>query len=488
MPAPIPAHLAAAAINPTESWWAGLHGADARSAIAMLETETSGGRHQRSVYELFAEMEEKDGHLYSVLQTRINGLLGLPRTVTPANDHVGARRVAAFVDQTLSRIPRYEELLRAVLDSVSKGFAVVELLWGYSTSGQLVPVDWLLHPQEFFLFDTRGRLLLLTPPFNSSATRAEDPPLPPAGRTLLPATSAIRPPARKFLVTTFGRDSRNPYGRGLCHRAYWFYWFKKNCLKWWAVFNEKYGAPTAVATYQPGTSEDERNRLLDILQSIQSDAGVVLPESVRLQLLEAAKSGSGETFREMAAYCNDEISKIVLGATLTASEGRRSGSLALGNVHNAVRQDYIESDARALASTINETLMRWLVELNFPPGTPLPNFNIDATPPEDLEQQARIDRELVALGVPIPVAYFHQRYGRPVPVPGERALTYDDSNLFQYHLRYGILTINEVRARLHLPPVPWGNQPAGDNTPNNQPAPNEEKNKELQAEHETTGR
>jgi hypothetical protein len=28
--------------------------------------------------------------------------------------------------------------------------------------------------------------------------------------------------------------------------------------------------------------------------------------------------------------------------------------------------------------------------------------------------------------------------------------------MFQYHLQHGLLTVNEARARMGMPPVPWG--------------------------------
>lgn len=283
--------------------------------------------------------------------------------------------------------------------------------------------------------------------------------MPAPGRTLLPARAAFPAPPRKFIVLTFGRDARNPYGRGLAQRSYWLYWFKKNNLKFWSIYNEKFGAPTAVATYSPGTPEQERARLLEVVEALQTNSGVVLPESVRLQFIETMGRGDGTTYSAFADWCNDEISKIVLGATLTTGEGRRSGSLALGTVHDLVRHDYIAADARLLAGVLNETLVRWLTELNFPPGTPPPRWAIDVEPPEDLVRQAQIDRDLIGLGVSLPLAHFYERYGRPRPAPGEPQLQYDDSNLFQYHLQHGVLTINEVRARLHLAPVPWGERP-----------------------------
>jgi phage gp29-like protein len=427
--------------------------------------EASGGRHQRSVYELFAEMEEKDGHLFSVLSTRINGLLGLPRTVQPHADTDRARRTASLVEDALARIPRMEALLRTLAEGIARGFAVVELLWGYDARGRLVPVDWIAHPQELFLFDARGRLHLLVPPFrgNDVSDPVQEPLTLAAGRGVVPAERAVAAPVRKFLVLAFGRDARNPYGRGLCQRAYYYSNFKRAALRQWAIHNERYGAPTAVATYAPGTTEDDRRHLLEVLESLQTEAGIVVPETIRLNLLEGtARASDGRSFRDLADWCNDEISRIVLGATLSTNEGRRSGSLALGSVHDTVRQDYVEADARLLSDVITGQLVRWIVDLNEGESSPAPRWLIDSTPPADLEEQIRVDRELVRLGVPLPLSHFYARYGRTAPRAIEETLQYDDANLFQYHLRYGVLTVNEVRARLHLPPVPWGNRPTGE--------------------------
>lgn len=455
----VPPNLGVPLLNPHQTWWSGLAVSHGRTALALLDSERSGGRHQASVYELFNEMDEKDGHLYSLLQTRLNGLLGLPREVHPAADTDADRAIAQFVAGAIERLPRFEALLRALLDGIAKGFAVVELLWAYDADGRLGVADWIAHPQEYFLFDDRGQVRLLTPPF-AEATPGTAAPLLAPGRTLGAAAASIPAPDRKFLALVFGRDARNPYGRGLAQRAYWYYWFKKNTLRFWAIYNEKFGAPTAVATYRPGATDEERRKLLEVLDALQSDAGVVVPETVSLRLLESAARGDGaRSFAEMAAFCNDEMARLVLGATLTSGEGRRSGSLALGTVHNSVRQDYIEADARLLAEAINGALVRWLVDLNFGPEAPAPRWIVDPTPPADLAAQIAIDRELLNLGVELPAAYFHERYGRRAPRPGEDTLSHDDSNLFQYHLRYGVLTINEVRERLHLAPVHWGNRP-----------------------------
>jgi phage gp29-like protein len=431
--------------NPAEAWWLGLSNSADRSAQTILSAEAQAGRRQATVHELYAEMELKDGHFFSVVQTRLNGLLGLDRRLTAAPD---APEIGAWMERALARLPNFEGMLRALLRGLLHGFSAVELDWGYDEAGRLVVVDWREHVQEHFAFDAAGGLLLLAPPFGAGAS--------PSGESSLRGSRAIPAPARKFLLLRFQADVRNPYGRGLAQHAYWYYYFKKNALKYWAIHNERFGAPTAVARCGDGVAAADRERLRQLLESLQPESSVVVPDAVQIGLLEAARGSDGSTFQRFIDWCNDEMSKIVLGATLTSGEGRRNGSLALGTIHQLVRQDYVEADARLLESVINEGLLRWLTELNFGPGAAVPRWSIRTESPVDLESSINVDRALLGFGVRLPEWWFHERYGRPVPAEGEATLRYDDANFYQYHLHYGILTVNEVRARLGLPPVAWG--------------------------------
>jgi phage gp29-like protein len=265
-------------------------------------------------------------------------------------------------------------------------------------------------------------------------------------------------PPEKFIVFAFDARHGNPYGNGLCQKAYWYYWFKKNNLKFWVVFNEKFGSPTVVGKYRSGASDEERNRLLEVMESLQNDTGIVVPETMVIELLEARRAGSLNTYRDLADWCNDEIPKIVRGGTLTTSEGRRAGSYALGKIHEAVRNEYVAADARALMEVVNTQLVARLIAYNFGRAVAPPRWTIDIADDADLEREARLDTELIGLGVPLPLGYFYEKYKRPAPRPDERSLRYDDNNLYQYHLEFGVLTINEIRRSLGLDPVPWGDE------------------------------
>ena len=65
---------------------------------------------------------------------------------------------------------------------------------------------------------------------------------------------------------------------------------------------------------------------MDVIESIQIDSGVTIPEGIQLELLEPSRRGSAETYRDLTQWCNDEMSRAVLGQTLTVGEGNRSGS------------------------------------------------------------------------------------------------------------------------------------------------------------------
>ncbi len=107
-------------------------------------------------------------------------------------------------------------------------------------------------------------------------------------------------PDRKFIVFTYG-SSDNPYGNGLGQKLWWPMWFKKNGIKFWLVFLEKYGMPTALGKYPPGTPPDQQAALLDALDAIQNETGIKIPETKAIELIEASRQGTA-TYGEMCEY------------------------------------------------------------------------------------------------------------------------------------------------------------------------------------------
>jgi phage gp29-like protein len=346
---------------------------------------------------------DRDAHAGSVLQTRYLSVVGKEWEVVPAEsaarpDRPGAESrekvVADFVSGVLENC-NFDQARGELLQGILYGYYVCETMWKVREKDRAIVVDKLFakHPRRF-IFTPDRELRLLT------------------WENLLKGQAL---PERKFFVFRYG-DSDNPYGKGLGQRLFWPVWFKKHGIKFWAVFLEKFGAPTPVGKYPNGASEEEKNRLLAILAAIQTETGIAIPEGMIIEYLEAKRSGTAD-YKEFQAFMDAQISKAVLGQTAT-TEGT-PGKLGNEQTQAEVRQDIIEADADLLDAALNETLIKWIVDYNFPGVTQYPKFLTHARPKPNLDKQSQIDERNVKSGARIPVRYFNETYGYPVPEEGE---------------------------------------------------------------------
>jgi phage gp29-like protein len=137
------------------------------------------------------------------------------------------------------------------------------------------------------------------------------------------------------------------------------------------------------------------------------DAIAVIPDDSSVEIQEANKSSSAEVFEKLIDKMNSEISKAILGQTLTTEIGT-TGSYAAANTHMAVRQDIIDADKKIVEKTINQ-LIQWIYEINFS-NTEVPKFELYE--PEDVDLTlAQRDKILSESGVKFTKEYFIKAYG-----------------------------------------------------------------------------
>jgi phage gp29-like protein len=279
-----------------------------------------------------------------------------------------------------------QELLQGIL----YGFYVAEVIWKITDTGLKISKIRSKHPRRFS-FSTDRQLMLLTP---DSMIEGED------------------VPERKFIQFSFG-SSDNPYGEGLGQSLWWPVWFKKHGIKFWMVFLEKFGMPTAVGKYPTGTDATQQAALLAAIDAIQNETGVKIPDTMAIELLEATRSGN-VTYESLCEYMDKQISKRVLGQTAT-TEGT-PGKLGNEDAQSDVRQDYLESDAGLLCECLNETIVRWIVDYNFSGVTQYPKLEIRVQEEKDLKPQAERDKILVSdIRLPVSKKYFYDTYGIDKP-------------------------------------------------------------------------
>ncbi len=330
----------------------------------------------------------KDGHCSSVLNTRQLAVIGKEWEVKAGGDDAIDQKAADMVTDQLKNLGCASQQIVAwdfdfaclnLLDALLKGNAIAEIMWGQDGK-EFVATEIRPKNQQRFTFglgEDGYELRLLTP------------------ENIYNGESLAKYP-RKFICHSFGSKDGNPFGIGL-GRSLWFpVFFKRQDIKYWLAFVDKFASPTAVGKYPNGASQEQKRTLLDALDAIAHDAGVIIPEGMIIELLEASRSGSISCYESLATYMDAEISKAVLGQTLTTQVGDR-GSYAASQTHNDVRQDLVKADADLLSGTLNRTLCRWIAELNLPEAKP-PQIWRKFDEVEDLNARANRDKTLFDMG------------------------------------------------------------------------------------------
>lgn len=346
--------------------------------------------------ELFEEMEEKDPHLFSQLQTRKNAVTGLDFEIIPFSDDPRDKEIADFIEEQINGIESLEDVETDLLDAIGKGFAVSEIMWGYD-EGHVVVREIKSRHQKRFFWDSLD---------DSFKVRTKD------------APEGILLTANKFIVHRYKARSGHTSRAGILRVVAWMYLFKNYDLKDWVSFAEVYGLPLRLGKYAPGASEADKVALMQALIQIGADAAGIIPDGTSIDFITTEKTSSSDLYERLARYCDEQISKAILGQTLTSDSG--GGSYAQSKTHNDVRHDLTVADCKSLASTLRRDLIRPLCIFNFGEDKRVPHIRFDCEESEDLTQTATIIGTLVnEVGLRVPTSFIYKKFSIPEPEADE---------------------------------------------------------------------
>jgi len=358
----------------------------------ILDAAANGDAHEYLT--LAEEMEERDLHYASVLGTRKLALSGLDVRVDSLTDD--ARDVAiADAVRLMIEGPDFDEMVSDLTDALGKGYSVSEIIW--DRSGRTWTPAQLEHRDpRFFRFDRdTGRQLRLL----DDADPANGIPLPPY----------------KFITHLPKLRTGLPIRGGLARLAAVGYMCKAWSWKDWMAFADIFGLPMRVGRYGPSASKDDVAKLMSAVANLGSDAAAVMPESTRIDFEAAPNTaGAADFFEKLANWWDKQVSKGVLGQTMTADDG---SSHSQAKVHNEVRLDLLKADAKALQTTLNRDLIRPFVDLNFGPGR-YPQLVVVVPEPEDIKLLVDSLTSLVPLGLEVEQSVVRDKLGLPDPAKG----------------------------------------------------------------------
>ncbi len=288
----------------------------------------------------------RDARVRSTLNKRKAKVLRREWVVEPASEAPRDAQIAEAVRRMLAELP-FDAICRRLLDAQLFGYAVTEVIWNVNADGLIAPRRILSRKPERFVFDSDWRPRLLT----------RDHPV-----------DGMELPVRKFIVHRFEAEDSNPYGLGLGSTLYWHVLFKREGVAFWMHFLEKFTSPTPLARYPQGLPEAEVNKLMQALRDLVQRGALAVPIGTELDLLEARRAGEAG-YEAWCRYWDEQTAEVVLGETLSTNIGS-TGSKAAAETHAEESEIIADEDADQLANTLNDQLIRWIVELNWPDATP----------------------------------------------------------------------------------------------------------------------
>lgn len=343
--------------------------------------------------DLFSQMEELDAHIFSEITKRKMAVAQLDWNLTPPRDAMQTEKKAiAKLEDKLRDALDIDSLVFDMADAIGKGFSCIEIDWRRDSDGFWMPAQFFFRPQRWFTTDTPTRQEIRLRDYQT----IDGVPLIPNG----------------WLVHRHSvRSTGYPIVQGIYRQCALPYLIKNFAVKNWLRFCELYGVPMR-ALFTSESDTLKKQELMNSLKKMGSN-GVALLNGLQedFKTVDITK-GEGQGFQNLIDWCEKSISKAILGATLTSQADGKTSTNALGNVHNEVRCEYRDFDARQIAETLNSQLISAIVKLN---GLTIrPRWVFDTNEGEDLALYADAIPKLVAIGMKISPEYLHEKLKIPM--------------------------------------------------------------------------
>ncbi len=250
---------------------------------------------------------------------------------------------------------------------------------------------------------------------------------------------------------------------------------RKMTFRDWARYSEKHGMPM-LAIREPTGNQWERQKqgFWAKMKALGAETTLRLPTDGQgngfdVKLIEAT-ARSEQSFELLIKRLDTNVAVALLGQNLSTEV--QGGSYAAAQAHNLIRLDYLDADAQTLSTALREQVWKAYLRFNYPDAleeeTPFPTW--ETRPPEDKKARAEVIKAFASLvseqtdpGVrkmaPLDLDALADELSIPLIADfEEEAQTAAKPQIYKYHYDFGLITKNEGRDSIGLPPVPDGDQ------------------------------
>jgi|GEM_PF-160172 len=337
----------------------------------------------------------------------------------------------------LLRRPWFREFCRFVLEKVDYGHSLIE--FAPPVDGEFYTCD--LIPRQY-VFPEAGIVRTMPGMINGVAYRTD-------------------PSYSPWLI-----EVGKPRDLGLLLKLAPAIIWKNLVIGAWADFVEMFGMPYRALTgdFDEGLIGQFNTMMANMGQAAY---GIFPGANTKMEFVTAPNS-TGDVYDKYLERINSEVSKAVLGQTMTTDNG---SSRSQSEVHERVAASYMREDADDLAEVINEQLLPFLVRHGYPVDLLSVTFEWDQTETLGKKAQFEIVQGIMQTsGRKVSAKYLAETFGvefepdeaaaakaaegaggaggkggSDAPAPAEAR------PILGYHIEEGVVSRNEARAQLLLP-------------------------------------
>lgn len=371
----------------------------------------------------------RDAHIFSILQERYLGVVGLKWHLGVEDDYDPAQLwVKDHLTKAIQRTPRLRRLFRYLLEAVWYGRYGSQVKWRWQPveserpDGKKKTVKTLLVDKHYPVNgDKIGHHLDHTPYVLVHAGEGEEQ-LPKDSRWDATYTTEggrgllLRGSWReRFLIHThepedadfFDAESAEAvHGVGVRSRIFWVDWLKSEWLAWVVDYLERVGLGVTIFLYPSGNpaakaeaeraAHEQSRRSVIVWPYLEGEQG----KGAGVQRVETP-TGGASVLLQMIQYVDQIEERLIIGQTLSSdSEGSGLGGTGVAMLHAATKQRIIAWDAENLAETLTSDLVDVIRRWTFPWADFPVNFMFDVIEP-DPERALGAASMLYNLNVPI---------------------------------------------------------------------------------------
>jgi phage gp29-like protein len=349
--------------------------------------------------DLFEGLIERDGHLRSQIENRVDAVAGKPWMIQPGGPRIADGKAAAVLTAACQRIDSFRLMLEHQLLANAYGWSATEIIWD-EVDGWIVPVHFANTAHRRFRFlPTTDELLIYT-----AASRG-------VGEPLLPG---------KWIVTR--RKGRVTARAGLMRTAALWTTFKRMSVLDWVKLAARFGLPYVTGTWREGASKEDKAIVKLAVQSMGRDGWAAFNEACQLAIHEVKAGGSDSVYGAIVNICDREISKLFSGGTLNSDNGG-AGSYNLGSIHRDRAWDLNRNDAERLAQRFEQAVGAPFVKFNGMPAT-APRLKIHMVREDDPVTRAKVYSTVANdLGLPVSASQVREDFQLREPSGPDDELT-----------------------------------------------------------------